>query len=157
MLGDGRKAAGEMESPEVLSLLRLLWEVDDGLRLTSRRIKSRYHISGRERFLLKLLASYPGIDLPGLTGFVGASRPEVLRGLKRLQQRGFVELQPAAPGVTAGYRLSPEGERVGAAWQGTVEQAVRVALRSMPREAIQSGTGLLLLLATALRRSAKVS
>lgn len=121
---------------EVLELLGALWGVNHALQSASRRMKARLGVTGPERMVVRLVGRYPGIPAGELARTLRV-HPSTLTGLlRRLVRRGvLVRRSDAGDGRKALFALTAKGLAVDGVTRGTVEAAVREALRSIaPRD-----------------------
>jgi DNA-binding MarR family transcriptional regulator len=137
----------------VLSFLRALWGLNHGLESSSRRMKTRFDVTGPERMVVRLVGRYPGISAGDLARVLRV-HPSTLTGpLKRLVGRGIlVRRGDAADARRALFTLTPRGRAVDRLRSGTVEAAVRVALRSLPAREVRAAARVLDALARAMDR-----
>lgn len=142
------------EDDGVLSMLRLLWSVDDGLRRGSRSLSRTHRVTGRQRLLLKFLDRYPRFTADGMARFLDARPKKVEAALRKLSQLGLVlvERDLADPRLQL-FRLSGEGRRLVARNDAPIEKILRKTLASLPVDTVHSAQTLLLVLATAMRHA----
>jgi DNA-binding MarR family transcriptional regulator len=120
----------------VLSFLRSLWDVNHALESTSRRMQVRFGVTGPERMVLRLVGRYPRISAGDLARVLRV-HPSTLTGLlRRLARRGLLVRRPdPSDARRALFTLTARGRTLDKLRHGTVEAAVREALRSLtPRE-----------------------
>jgi MarR family transcriptional regulator, organic hydroperoxide resistance regulator len=117
----------------VLGFLRALWGVNHALESWSRRMKRRIGVTGPERMVQRLVGRQPGITSGELARLLRV-HPSTLTGLlRRLVARGLLARRAdASDGRRALVTLTPDGAEVDGTLRGTVEGAVRVALRRIP-------------------------
>jgi DNA-binding MarR family transcriptional regulator len=154
-----RKAATRPESPEtgldkVGHFLRLLWSLDHELRSMSKRMEARYGVTGPQRFALRMLGHAPGLGAGDLAELLQL-HPSTLTGiLQRLQSAGLVRRTKDREDTRrVSLELTPAGRRVDSLHSGTVEAAVRRALRKWTRQEIEGTRAVLTSLVTELRRN----
>lgn len=122
---------------EVLAFLDLLWAMDHGLNLVSKRMLSTIGVTGPQRTVIRLIGRYPGLTPSELAGRAHQDRSTLSVILRRLEENGFV----ARTGDTDDLRrvhlsLTPSGRRIDRQHEGTVEEAVRNVLERLePRQA----------------------
>ncbi|WP_437616611.1 MarR family transcriptional regulator [Sorangium sp. So ce834] len=137
---------------EVLDFMKLLWAVDHGLQSTSKRMEARMGVTGPQRLVIRIVGRYPGISA-GQLAEIMQLHPSTLTGvLKRLQERGIIERR-ADPkdGRRALLGLTPRGRELDSLRTGTVEAAVRQALKAMPRRKLEAAQDVLAAVAGALQ------
>lgn len=117
----------------VLEFMRALWGVNHGLESTSRRMKTRFGVTGTERMVVRLVARYPGVSAGELARILRV-HPSTLTGLlRRLVKRGLVVRGvDAVDARRAVLTLTPKGAAIDEIRRGTVETAVRTALSAIP-------------------------
>ncbi len=121
---------------EVLEFLRALWGVNHALESTSRRMRSRFGVTGPERMVVRLVGRYPGISAGDLARIL-LVHPSTLTGLlKRLVARGILTRRSdAVDARRALFALTPKGASLDVVKKGTVEAALTVALAALaPRD-----------------------
>jgi MarR family transcriptional regulator, organic hydroperoxide resistance regulator len=132
-------ADGGYESPplpDVLQFMQLLWAVTHGLEKASKRMSAEIGVTGPQRLALRVAGLFPGLSAGDLAGILHV-HPSTLTGvLQRLvDQRLLVRLDDPRDRRRAVLRLSARGRRISAVDHGTVESAVRGALRGLsPRD-----------------------
>lgn len=137
---------------EVLDFMKLLWSVDHGLQSTSKRMEAKMGVTGPQRLVIRIVGRYPGISAGELADIMRL-HPSTLTGvLKRLKDRGLIERR-ADPndGRRALLCLTPRGRELDSIRAGTVEAAVRQALKSMPRRKLEAAQDVLAAVAEALQ------
>ena len=147
-----------MEDPQfetVLAMLRLLDSLDEAMHRTWRQTTRRTHVSHRERLILKFLSGYPNFASDGIARFLDLPARTVETMLRRLARAGLVTSSRdlAHPSLRL-YALTAKGRRVSEAQTGSVEEALRSAIRSLPDDTVASAQTLLLVLSSQMRRSA---
>jgi MarR family transcriptional regulator, organic hydroperoxide resistance regulator len=136
----------------VLDFMKLLWAVDHGLQSTSKRMEAKMGVTGPQRLVIRIVGRYPGISA-GQLAEIMQLHPSTLTGvLKRLQERGIIERR-ADPndGRRALLGLTARGRELDSLRTGTVEAAVRQALKSMPRRKLDAAQDVLAAVAEALQ------
>lgn len=137
---------------EVLDFMKLLWAVDHGLQSTSKRMEAKMGVTGPQRLVIRIVGRYPGISA-GQLAEIMQLHPSTLTGvLKRLQERGIIERR-ADPkdGRRALLGLTARGRELDSLRTGTVEAAVRQALKAMPRRKLEAAQDVLAAVAEALQ------
>nr|WP_275938223.1 MULTISPECIES: MarR family transcriptional regulator [Sorangium] len=132
--------------------MKLLWAVDHGLQSTSKRMEAKMGVTGPQRLVIRIVGRYPGISA-GQLAEIMQLHPSTLTGvLKRLQERGIIERR-ADPkdGRRALLGLTPRGRELDSLRTGTVEAAVRQALKAMPRRKLEAAQDVLAAVAGALQ------
>jgi len=116
---------------KVLDFMRLLWAVDHGLQMTSKRMEQDHGVTGMQRLVIRMVGRFPGISAGEIADVLHV-HPSTLSGvLQRLTKRGVLERQVAPDdGRRALFFLKQAGEELDALQVGTTESGVR---RSMAR------------------------
>ncbi len=79
---------------QALDFLRVLWAINHGLATTSRYMKSKYGVTGRQRLIIQVVNEFPGISAGDLAKVLHLD-PSTLTGvLQQMGQRGLLQLQP---------------------------------------------------------------
>ncbi len=72
----------------------MLWAINHGLATTSRYMKSKYGVTGRQRLIIQVVNEFPGISAGDLAKVLHLD-PSTLTGvLQQMSQRGLLQLQP---------------------------------------------------------------
>jgi DNA-binding MarR family transcriptional regulator len=135
------KANDEAPLGDVLEFMRLIWALDNGLASASKRMGQRLGVTGPQRLALRVLGKQPG-STAGELAQVLHVHPSTLTGiLQRLEERGFVVRHPdPVDRRKTRLALTEKGRAMNGERQGTVEAAVRRALRkASPREIAATG------------------
>jgi DNA-binding MarR family transcriptional regulator len=123
----------------VLDFMRALWALDHSLQSASKRMEAKLGVTAPQRLVIRIVGRFPGISA-GEVSEILHLHPSTLTGvLKRLEQRGLVARR-ADPGDArrALLDLTAQGRDVDELRSGTVESAVRRALRRMPPAAVRT-------------------
>jgi DNA-binding MarR family transcriptional regulator len=112
-----------------LQFMRALWELVHALQKASKRMTVRLGVTGPQRLVLRVIGLAPGISAGGLAKVLHL-HPSTLTGvLQRLETQGLVSRVPhAIDARRAVLRLTPQGQRLNIATDGTVEAAARATL-----------------------------
>jgi DNA-binding MarR family transcriptional regulator len=124
--------------------MRSLWGLNHVLESTSRRMKTRFGVTGPERMVVRLVGRAPGISAGELARTMRV-HPSTLTGLlKRLVRRGVLVRRPdASDARRALFELTKKGQMVDKLRRGTVEAAVSAALESLPERDVQVAASVL--------------
>jgi MarR family transcriptional regulator, organic hydroperoxide resistance regulator len=116
--------------PRVLEFMQLLWRVVHGLQQTSKRMAATHGVTGPQRLVLRIVGLQPGISAGALAAILHV-HPSTLTGvLRRLQIQGLLAREPhPSDRRRAVLRLTRRGRRLNGNLRGTVESAVKEALR----------------------------
>jgi MarR family transcriptional regulator, organic hydroperoxide resistance regulator len=116
----------------VLDFMRALWALDHALQSASKRMEATRGVTAPQRLVVRIVGRFPGISA-GEVADILHLHPSTLTGvLKRLEERGLLERRPdPADGRRALLLLTAGGRRMDRLRDGTVEAAVRRALRRL--------------------------
>lgn len=117
----------------VLDFMRALWALDHALQSASKRMETSLGVTAPQRLVVRIVGRFPGIAAGEVSAILHL-HPSTLTGvLRRLERRGLVErtVDPA-DGRRALLALTARGREVDELRSGTVEAAVRRALRRLP-------------------------
>lgn len=137
----------------VLEFMRVLWAVNHGLESTSKRMKRRAGVTGRERIVIRLVGSRPGASAGHIAEILHV-HPSTLTGqLGRLVQRRLV-LRTVHPDDArrAVLKLTRRGRAVDRMRSGTIEARIREALARVSRRDARIAASVLSEIARALSR-----
>jgi len=132
--GSSRPEGADQLGP-VLEFMKQLWALDHGLQSASKRMESRFGITGPQRLVVRIVGRFPGISAGALADVLRV-HPSTLTGvLRRLEMRGMV-LRRTDPkdARRALFGLTPRGRKMDTLRTGTVEQAVRRVLQRLPED-----------------------
>ena len=134
---DGHRAPADGDAPlgEVLDFMRLLWALDHALQSASKRMESNFGVTGPQRLVVRIVGRFPGIAAGRIAEILHV-HPSTLTGiLKRLEARGVLERRADPRDARrALFALTNKGRRLDTLRTGVVEQAVRRALSSDPKQ-----------------------
>ncbi len=136
---------------EVFELMRLVWGVNRGLELSSRRMQSRLGISGPQRLALRIIGRFPRITAAQLTVILRLDRSttsSLLSGLaaKRLISRQVDRSDRRRVLLT----LTEKGRTLDVPAPGTIEASVTRLLHDLSRAEVEYGSRFLRKLSDAL-------
>jgi MarR family transcriptional regulator, organic hydroperoxide resistance regulator len=117
---------------DVLQFMRLLWAVDHGLQAASKRMQRQLGVTGPQRLVVRVVGHIPGVSA-GEVASVLHLHPSTLTGVLRRLERDRLLVRRPDPGDRrrAVLHLTDRGRRVDRLQVGTVEAAVRAALRGL--------------------------
>ena len=140
-----------MSLGQVLSFMRLLWAVTQGVESTSKRMLARIGVTGPQRLVLRIVGHFGAIH-PGDVAEILHVDPSSLTGvLARLEKARFIKRRrDPADGRRALLTLSAAGKRLNAQHAGTVEEAVQRALSRISKSRLLATEVLLKALAEEL-------
>jgi len=142
---------GALDMGDTLDFLRLLWELEHGLRSRSKLMRNRIGITGPQRLVLRVLGRHPDITATELASALHL-HPSTLTGiLQRLHEGGLI-LRSSARGDArrAVLRLSAKGKELDEVTAGTIEATVRSVLSRLPDTKIAAAREVLSAIAAAL-------
>ena len=157
--GNGGQDSAPHERPlgEALDFLRVLWAINHGLATTSRYMKSKHGVTGRQRLIVQVVNEFPGISAGDLARVLHLD-PSTLTGvLQQMSQRGLLLLQPdSRDRRRMRIQLTAKGRRLSHNAVGAVEAAVTRTLEGMSPAKVKATREVLALLADNLDRHADV-
>ncbi|PYR44066.1 MAG: MarR family transcriptional regulator [Acidobacteria bacterium] len=114
----------------VLDFMRLLWSIEHGLQRMSKRMESELGITAPQRLVLRIVGRFPGLSAGELADIVRLHPSTITGILQRLVARGLLERErDTTDSRRARLRLRPRAVGYTRTSPGTVEQAVRQALK----------------------------
>ena len=124
-----------------LDFLRVLWAINHGLATTSRYMKSRFGITGRQRLIIQVVNEFPGISAGDLAKVLHLD-PSTLTGvLQQMSQRALLHLQAdVRDRRRLRIQLTPKGRRMSHMAVGAIEAAVSKTLSHMSPCQIEGDT-----------------
>ena len=129
-----RSPSAGLVLPDVLRFMQILWRVVHGLEQSSKRMAATLGVTGPQRLVLRLVGLQPGISAGELAAILHVHPSTVTGVLRRLQAQGLLAREAATEDRRrAVLRLTAKGRRVNEARRGTIEYAIREALRAVPR------------------------
>ncbi len=116
----------------MLGFMRALWALDHALQSASKRMEAGLGVTAPQRLVVRIVGRFPGISAGELSAILHL-HPSTLTGvLQRLGERGLVVRRAdPADARRALLELTAKGRAVDALRSGTVEAAVRRALRRL--------------------------
>jgi DNA-binding MarR family transcriptional regulator len=140
---------------QALDFLRVLWAINHGLATTSRYMKSKYGVTGRQRLIIQVVNEFPGISAGDLAKVLHLD-PSTLTGvLQQMNQRGLLLLQAdARDRRRLRIQLTTKGRRMSHLAVGTIEAAVSRTLSRVSPAKLKATREVLALFADNLDRHA---
>jgi DNA-binding MarR family transcriptional regulator len=116
----------------VLDFMRALWALDHSLQSASKRMEATLGVTAPQRLVVRIVGRFPGISAGHISDILHL-HPSTLTGvLQRLEERALVVRRPdPADARRALFELTVRGREVDELRSGTVEAAVRRALRRL--------------------------
>ena len=138
---------------QALDFLRVLWAINHGLATTSRFMKTRFGVTGRQRLIIQVVNEFPGISAGELAKVLHLD-PSTLTGvLQQMSQRGLLQLQAdARDRRRLRIQLTPKGRRMSHMAVGAIEAAVSRTLSNVSPAKLKATREVLTLLADNLDR-----
>ena len=98
---------------QALDFLRVLWAINHGLATTSRFMKTRFGVTGRQRLIIQVVNEFPGISAGELAKVLHLD-PSTLTGvLQQMSQRALLQVRPdARDRRRLRIQLTPKGKRM---------------------------------------------
>lgn len=137
----------------VLDFMRLLWSIEHGLQKMSKRMENDVGITGPQRLVLRVVGQFPGMSAGDLAHVVRLHPSTITGILQRLVSRGLVarERDPL-DSRRAQLRITPAAAVYIRDSAGTVERAVRKALRKAGATRVQTASAVLEAVASTLNQ-----
>ncbi|HKY22800.1 MAG TPA: MarR family transcriptional regulator [Vicinamibacterales bacterium] len=141
---------------QALDFLRVLWAINHGLATTSRYMKSKHGVTGRQRLIIQVVNEFSGISAGDLAKVLHLD-PSTLTGvLQQMSQRGLLLLQPdSRDRRRLRIQLTPKGRRMSHMAVGAIEAAVSRTLSHVSPAKLKATREVLSLLADNLDRHAE--
>lgn len=142
----------------VLEFMRLLWAINHGLSKTSRRMQSKFGVTGQQRLVIRLVGAFPGVSAGDLARILHI-HPSTLTGImQRLHARGLVKRSYHPQDARRlQLDLTAKGKRLLVPAFGTVEAAVKRALGRFSDDEIEPTRQVLVALSESLEGQAKTA
>jgi MarR family transcriptional regulator, organic hydroperoxide resistance regulator len=133
------KDDGYEDLGEVLEFMQVLWALDHALQSRSKRMEQTLGVTGPQRLVIRAIGRKPAVSAGEVADLMRV-HPSTLTGvLRRLEARGFVTRKTdVGDKRRALFRLTAQGEKLDTIKAGTVEAAVRRALKRVSAGAIAS-------------------
>lgn len=137
----------------VLDFMSALWALDHALQSASKRMEARLGVTAPQRLVVRIVGRFPEVS-PGEVADILHLHPSTLTGiLKRLEERNLLARRPDPVDARRSLlRLTPKGRAVDTMRTGTVETAVRRALRRLPATSVRAARDAALTLTEELGR-----
>lgn len=140
-----------LEADPVLHFLQLMWAVDHKLQRVSKRMSSRFGLTGPQRFAVRCIGRKPGLTAGELASLLHLDPGTVTGILKRLEEAQMIERrQDAADRRRMRLSLTRAGRAVDRRSAGTVEGAIRKVLAGASTADVSAAARLLRRLAAEL-------
>jgi DNA-binding MarR family transcriptional regulator len=119
---------------ETLTFMRALWHLEHALERASKHMEDSLGVTGPQRLALRVVGVVPGIGPAELAAALHLHPSTITGVLQRLESRGLVErVGHESDGRRVMLRVTRAGKRMNVpSSPGTVERAVRTALRRVP-------------------------
>ncbi len=122
-----------------IEFMRLLWAIDHGLQLTSKRMSAALGVSELQRLVIRIAGKFPGISAGRLAAILHLDPSTVTPVLKELSRRGLIDRRSDPRDhrrLLVG--LTSKGRVLDVPAPGTVESAVQGALEQLPVAKIEA-------------------
>jgi len=122
----------------------VLWALNHGLESRSKRMAAVHGVTGPQRLVVRIVGRRPGISAGELAEAMRL-HPSTLTGIvRRLVERRLIERRgDPSDRRRALFRLTERGKKIDELRTGTVEAAIRSALRRFGDEDIEAAKALL--------------
>jgi DNA-binding MarR family transcriptional regulator len=151
-----RAPAGFEALPElggVLDFMRLLWELDNRLQSTSKRMEARLGVTGPQRLVIRIVGRFPGIPAGHLARLLHVHASTLTGILQRLERHGFIRRRSdPRDGRRSLFGLTDKGRLFDVETEGTIEAAISAALAQATPDQLQVTRAVLRSIADALAK-----
>jgi DNA-binding MarR family transcriptional regulator len=135
----GRGGNAPLELDATLSFMRTLWGLHHELRLGSKRMQTRFGLTGPQRLVVRIIGHLPGASAGSVSAALNLHPSTLTEILKELERRGLVKRRAHSDDRRRAILvLTPKGRRIDRLQTGTVEASVREAMRSLPHRKIKT-------------------
>ena len=130
----GRSGKKKADLGPAVEFMRLIWALDHGLHVTSRKMFASMDLSGPERLVIRMVGAAPGILAGELAATLHRHPSSLTAVLERLERRELLARDPdPADRRRQRLTLTARGRKLDVPSPGTVEAAVtRVLARVSP-------------------------
>lgn len=113
--------------------MRLLWAINHGLNKASRRLQSRFGVTGQQRLVIRIVGSFPRLSAGEVARTLHV-HPSTLTGiLQRLERRGLLRRRTdPSDARRVQLELTAKGRRLMVPTFGTIEASVKRTLAAFP-------------------------
>lgn len=131
--------------------MKHMWDLVHALDVRSKRMAKTLGVTGPQRLVIRVLGQAPGMTATSVAAMLGL-HPSTLTGImSRLEAQGLLERKvDEEDRRRLRFRLTARGAKIDRDRKGTVEAAVRRALRRADASAVEQTLQMLGLLATEL-------
>lgn len=136
-----------------LQFMQILWALNHGLESASKRMAHRLGVTGPQRLVIRMIGRFPGVSAGELAVLLH-SDPSTLTGvLTRLESRRLlVRTRAPLDARRMHFRLTSRGRSIDRITAGTIENAVRGALRHTAAADVAAASRLLRRISSQLAR-----
>lgn len=111
---------------QALDFMRLMWALDHGLQVRSKRMERELGLTGPQRLVVRLVSQFPAISAGELADLLHVHKSTLTGVLQRLVERGLVaRTSDTADARRVRLTLTARGARAARPRGGTIEAAVR--------------------------------
>lgn len=136
---------------EILDFVRLVWAIDHGLQVTSKRMEARLGITALQRFVIRIVGRFPTIPVGRLAQLLHLDPSALTPILQRLHRLGLLERRKdPRDGRRILLGLTAKGRELDSPTDGTIEALVEQTLRGIPANKVAATQEVLERLAKAL-------
>lgn len=152
----GHNSNAPLALDATLSFMRTLWGLHHEMRMGSKRMHTRFGLTGPQRLVVRIIGHLPGASAGSVSTVLNLHPSTLTEILKELERRGLVKRRVHDKDRRrAILELTAQGRRIDRLQTGTVEASVREAMRSLPRRKIQITEEVLAALTKQLAREHK--
>lgn len=128
-----------LSSDEPLALLHAVWDLDHRLQSQSKRMKSRFGVTGPQRLVLRTLLAVPDATPTAVARSLYFDRSTVTVILRSLERAQLVHRAPHATDRRAvTLTLTAKGRRIAEQRTGTIESLFRRAVARLPSSEVRA-------------------
>jgi DNA-binding MarR family transcriptional regulator len=123
---------GDPQLPNTLQFLQLLWTTNQSLELASKRMALALGVTGPQRLVIRLIGRFPGLSAGELATTMRTD-PSTLTGVLHRLEAGRLIRRARDPrdGRRVRLSLTARGRSLDRLKLGTIENAVKLALRGV--------------------------
>jgi DNA-binding MarR family transcriptional regulator len=123
---------GDPQLPNTLHFLQLLWTTNQSLELASKRMALALGVTGPQRLVIRLIGRFPGLSAGELATTMRTD-PSTLTGVLHRLEAGRLIRRARDPrdGRRVLLSLTARGRSLDRLSSGTIEHAVKLALRGV--------------------------
>jgi DNA-binding MarR family transcriptional regulator len=135
----GAAGADHVDLDATLDFLRLIWALDHGLQVSSKRMATDVGVTGPQRLVVRLVGKHPGISAGELATILHVHKSTISGIIHRLETRRLLtRASDAQDARRTRLSLTGTGRRLSRRLPNTVEAAVKRALSSIDAPTVEA-------------------